>query len=152
MGKKEERSHADEFQAQDVMHGRSHLISPVVSDVHAYQKMIQEQILHENKCHDKTSPSLPESTSIHERLNNGLNGSPLRATFWTMDVCMLENMMKPMMMMPLMTLPPMMPMMMQVFHSSVKIPSVAILYKEKEMSPRGGPRMGVETQNRKEET
>ena len=69
MGKKEERLHAVEFQAQGCMHGRSHLISPVVSDVHAYKNIFQEQILHENKWHDNTNPSLAKSTSIHERLN-----------------------------------------------------------------------------------
>ena len=63
MGKKEERLRAEALKIEEnVMHGRSHLILPVVSDVHEYQKLLQEQMFHENKWHDKNFPPLASST------------------------------------------------------------------------------------------
>ena len=59
-----------ELQAQDVMHDRSHLMTPDVFNVYAYQKVIQEEILHEHKWHHKHFPSLAKITSTRERSNN----------------------------------------------------------------------------------
>ena len=117
MEQHEEILHA-ELQAQDLMHDRSHLMTPEVSKFHAYQKMIQDQMLHGSKWHDKYFPSLVEITSTRE------TSTKVRKK----DTCILEIMMKLTMML-LMTPQLMMPMMMtkQVFHGSVKIPSVAIL-------------------------
>ena len=62
MGKKEERLRAEEFQNPDfMMHGRSHLILPVASDVHEYQKNVKEQICHENTWHESSFPRLPRA-------------------------------------------------------------------------------------------
>ena len=79
-GKKEERVHA-ELQAQDFMHDRSHLITPDVSNLHAYQKMMQDHVLHEHRWHDKHFPTLAKTTSTHEKSNNVFETG--LCVFWT---------------------------------------------------------------------
>ena len=43
---------------------RSHVILLDISNFHAYQKMIQEQMMHENKIHDMNFPALVTSTRV----------------------------------------------------------------------------------------
>ena len=65
MRKKEERERAfiDNKIPDIFMHDRSHLYDHDIplntpSSFHEYQKMIQEQIFHENKAHDRHFPML----------------------------------------------------------------------------------------------
>ena len=54
------------------MHDRSHLMTVDISKFRAYQKMIQEQVLHDNKWHDKHVPSLANIASSHEKSNKAV--------------------------------------------------------------------------------
>ena len=56
MRKKEERVH------ESCLSDRSHVMLPNISSFRACQKMIQEQMMHENKFHDKHFPALVTST------------------------------------------------------------------------------------------
>ena len=70
---------------------RYHVMLPDISNFRAYQKMIQEQMMHENKSHDKHFPALVTSTRVQK---------PRKLL--TMDVCFSETRMLPMITLPMM--------------------------------------------------
>ena len=49
---------------QSCFSDRSQVTLPIMSNFIAYQKMIQEQMMHENKIHDKHFPALITSTRV----------------------------------------------------------------------------------------